>query len=94
MAGKGEPVFSSHSGQIIYAGRRFKGYGNVVIVEHSPSWASLYAHLKDIKVRTGQKVKQGALIGTVGNTGRASGYHLHFELFYKKKPVNPLNYLP
>ena len=89
----GTPVFSSHSGRVIYAGQRFSGYGKVVIVEFSNYWSSLYAHLNEIKVQEGQTVKQGALIGTVGRTGKVTGVHLHFELIYKKQPVNPLLYL-
>ena len=90
----GTSVFSGHSGRIIYAGNKLTGYGNVVVLEHSSKWASLYAHLKKIKVKTGQKIKQGDIIGSLGNTGQTSGLHLHFELMYKKKPVNPLLYLP
>ena len=90
----GTAVFSGHSGRIIYAGNKLTGYGNVVVLEHSSRWASLYAHLKQIKVKTGQKIKQGDIIGTLGNTGRVLGHHLHFELMYQKKPVNPLFYLP
>ena len=89
----GTLVLSSHSGKIVYAGNRLTGYGNMVIVEHS-SWASLYAHLQKIKVKTGQTVSKGDVIGTLGNTGKTTGPHLHFELIYKQKTVNPLKYLP
>lgn len=90
----GTTVFSSHSGRVVYAGKRLTNYGNVVIVEHSPHWASLYAHLQTIKVKIGQKIKKGDVIGTSGNTGKTSGPHLHFELMYNKKTVNPIPYLP
>lgn len=90
----GTPVLSIHSGRVVYAGNKLTGYGNIVIVEHSSHWASLYAHLQKIKVKTGQTVTQGDVIGTLGNTGRVSGPHLHFELIYKQKTVNPLMYLP
>jgi len=55
----GAAVFSSHSGKIIYMGNKLTGYEKVVVLEHSPRWASLYAHLKKIKVKIGQKVKPG-----------------------------------
>ncbi len=90
----GANVFSGHSGRVVYAGNKLTGYGNVVVLEHSFRWASLYAHLQKIKVKTGQTVRRGDIIGAVGKTGRVSGPHLHFELIYKKKPVNPLLYLP
>ena len=90
----GTPVLSAYSGRVVYAGKRLSGYGNTVIIEHPFQWASLYAHLHSIKVKRGQKLKQGEIIGTVGKTGRASGPHLHFELIHKKKVVNPLVYLP
>ena len=92
-APEGSAVFSSHSGRVIYAGSRLSGYGKTVIVEHSPFWATLYAHLKIIHVKKGWKIPRGFLIGAVGRTGNARGAHLHFELIYRKQPVNPLLYL-
>jgi len=89
----GTPIFSSHSGRVVYAGRRLTGYGNVIVVEHPSGWASLYAHLQRIEVKNGQKVRTGDRIGTLGNTGRTSGPHLHLELMYKGKVINPLLYL-
>ena len=91
-ARRGTPVLSSHSGRVIYAGKRFTGYGKTVIVEFSKYWSTLYAHLHEIKVKEGSSVSIGDIIGTVGRTGRATGSHLHFELMYKQQPVNPLPY--
>ena len=90
----GTPVFSVQNGKVIYSGKQFSGYGNVVIVEHNPQWTSLYAHLDQLKVKAGQRLKKGDRVGTVGKTGRSTGVHLHFELFYNKKNVDPLSYLP
>ena len=90
----GATVFSSHSGRVVYVGNRLTNYGNVVIVEYSQRWASLYAHLHTIKVKIGQKIKKGDMVGISGNTGKTSGPHLHFELMYNKKPINPIPYLP
>lgn len=93
-APQGTPVFSSHSGRVVYAGNRLSGYGKTVIVEYSPHWSTLYAHLKTIHVKTGWKIPQTFPLGTVGHTGNAKGSHLHFELIHKKQPVNPIPYLP
>ena len=91
----GAPVFSSHAGRVIYAGRGLSGYGNVVVLEHaSRRWASLYAHLDSFVVKTGETAPKGVFIGTVGRTGRATGPHLHFELLRDKKAVDPLLFLP
>ena len=92
-ANLGTAVLSSHSGRVVYAGKQFTGYGKVVVIEHDSHWTSLYSHLSRIQVKQGQRVKQGQVIGAVGSTGRSSGPHLHFELMYKKRNVNPLKYL-
>ena len=92
-APKGTPVKSAHDGKVIYASNRLSFYGKTVIVEYSKYWSSLYAHLDSIKISEGQKISKGQIIGTVGRTGRVTGVHLHFELIYKKQPVNPKFYL-
>ncbi len=90
----GQPVFSSAGGTVIYAGSQFSGYGKVIIIEHQYNWASLYGHLSKILVKNGSSVRKREKIGEVGNTGRSSSPHLHFELIHKKQPVNPVPYLP
>ncbi|MBE8221646.1 MAG: M23 family metallopeptidase [Bdellovibrionales bacterium] len=90
---RGAPITASHSGRIIYAGRKFSGYGRVVLIEYNKKWASLYAHLNSFNVKTGQKITAGQLIGKMGSSGKATGVHLHFELLRFKQPVNPINYL-
>ncbi|MGE3387311.1 MAG: M23 family metallopeptidase [Bdellovibrionales bacterium] len=87
---KGTAIFSSHEGLVIYAGRAFKGFGKMVIVEYDDQWATLYAHLDKITVRTGQIVEQGQTLGKMGRTGRATGVHLHFELLHNQRPVDPI----
>lgn len=91
---RGTPIISSEKGYVIYTGREFRGYGNLVVIEHSPEWATLYSHLDRILVKEGQFVKQGEIIGKMGRTGRASGVHLHFEIRHNRQPVNPQAYLP
>ena len=87
---RGTAIFSSHEGLVIYAGRAFKGFGKLVIIEYDNQWATLYAHLDKITVRQGQVVQQGQMLGKMGRTGRATGVHLHFELLYNKRPVDPV----
>lgn len=91
---KNAPIYAAESGKVIYAGRDFSGYGNLVIIEHrGDTWASFYAHLNGFKVREGQNVSRGQMIGLMGRTGRATGVHLHFEIRYKLRPVNPANFM-
>jgi murein DD-endopeptidase MepM/ murein hydrolase activator NlpD len=93
-ASKGTAILSAHEGTVIYAGRDFRGYGNMVMIEGAEGFATLYAHFSRISVTEGEKVHQGDKIGEMGRTGRATGTHLHFEVRTNEGPVNPLNYLP
>lgn len=91
---KGTPIYSAHQGMVIYAGRDFRGFGNMILIESGAGWATLYAHLNKILVSEGQKVKLGEFIAHMGNTGHSTGSHLHFEIRKNKGPVDPLMYLP
>ena len=91
-APSGTPIKTAQSGTVLYAGEQ-KGYGLIVIVEHSPTLITLYAHNRDLRVRTGQKVRREQVIATVGESGRTSGPHVHFEVRVDGKPVDPLEYL-
>ncbi len=87
-------IRAAESGRVLYAGREFNGYGKLIIIEHrGDTWATFYAHLNGFKVKEGQRVSKGQPIGYMGRTGRASGVHLHFEIRYNLRPVNPLNFL-
>lgn len=88
------PVYSAHKGMVIYAGRDFRGFGNMILIESGYGWATLYAHLDKILVSEGQKVTLGEPIALMGSTGRSTGPHLHFEIRKNKGPVDPLLYLP
>jgi murein DD-endopeptidase MepM/ murein hydrolase activator NlpD len=85
----GTPVISSQFGRVIFTGYRGH-YGKTVIVVHPQGYETLYAHLDKITVKRGQTIKQGERIGTIGNTGRSTGPHLHFEVHQNGKLVDPL----
>ena len=68
------------------------GYGKEVVVDHGFGFTSRYAHLEDIHVKVGQKLKRGEVLGTLGNTGRSTGPHLHYEIRKQGHPVNPMYY--
>jgi murein DD-endopeptidase MepM/ murein hydrolase activator NlpD len=87
--GYGAPVFAANSGEVFSAGWR-GGYGKCIIVLHGGSVSTLYGHLSQIRVRAGQTVQRGQLIGNVGSTGLSTGPHLHFEVRRNGVPVNPL----
>lgn len=92
-AQRGTAVLASHDGVVIYTGKEFRGYGKMIMIEKD-NWATLYAHLDKIVVYEGQKIRQGEVIGALGNTGRSSGPHLHFEIRKTDGPIDPLPYLP
>ncbi len=93
-APKGTPILASQAGTVIYAGREFRGYGKMVLIESGNGWATLYAHFDKILVSEGQKVRQGEVVGAMGRTGRATGVHLHFEVRKDRGPIDPLPLLP
>ncbi len=88
----GTPVFASRAGTVKFAGWR-TGYGNLVILSHG-AYETYYAHLSKISVFVGLQVSKGDLIGRVGETGTATGPHLHFEVRIGGKEDNPVAYLP
>ena len=69
-----------------------KGYGNRIVINHGYGYKTVYAHLSTFNVKTGQTVKRGELIGYVGNTGRSTGPHLHYEVLVNNRPTNPQMY--
>ena len=88
----GTPVKAAARGEVLFTGW-LKGYGQVIILDHGGDMTTVYAHLSGIDVREGQVVEQGTPIGRVGNTGVATGPHLHFEVRINANAVDPLNYL-
>lgn len=91
-AHKGTPIYAAESGWVTYQGRRFRGYGKLVILEHSSKWATFYAHMTKFALKEGTWVNKGDIIGYVGSTGRSTGAHLHFEIRFDNKPIDPMPY--
>lgn len=88
----GQPISAANSGVVVAAGW-VNGYGKYVKIKHYNGYATSYGHLSRIFVRRGQKVKQGQIVGKAGNTGRSTGPHLDFRVWYKGKPQDPAKYL-
>lgn len=88
----GESIYATGNGKVIEVGHDFFGYGNFIMIDHGFGYKTRYAHLKNATVAIGRIVKRGEAIGILGNTGRSTGPHIHYEVIYKNKPVNPLNY--
>lgn len=84
----GTPIRATAAGKVVFAGVN-GGYGNMVKIEHADNYLSIYGHLKHIQVKPGATVVRGDRIGTMGNSGRSSGSHLHYEVRHLDKPLNP-----
>jgi lipoprotein NlpD len=94
IAGKvGAPVVAAASGKVMYAGNGVRGLGNLILIGHSNSFITAYAHNEKLLVKTGQEVKKGDRIALMGQTDTTSP-RLHFEIRRSGTPVNPLAYLP
>ena len=89
---EGADIFATGDGVVIEAGYSIYGYGNRIIIDHGYGFKTIYAHLNKILVDEGQKVKRGDVIGLLGNTGRSTGAHLHYEVRLHNKTENPINY--
>lgn len=90
----GTPIYATGDGVVKVAGRSddLGGYGIAVLIDHGYGYQSLYAHMSEVKVRQGQSVKRGELLGLVGSTGLASGPHCHYEVWLNGNKVNPIYY--
>jgi septal ring factor EnvC (AmiA/AmiB activator) len=91
-AAQGTDVEAVYAGNVIYTGW-FKGYGNLIIVDHGNEYVTLYAHVREILVKEGDDVRQGERIATVGDTGSLAGPRLYFEVRYQGKPQDPEQWL-
>jgi murein DD-endopeptidase MepM/ murein hydrolase activator NlpD len=89
---KGTPIYATGSGKVIRVDNRSTGYGKHVRIDHGFGYITLYAHLSKYNVKKGKKVKRGDVIGYVGSTGRSQAPHLHYEVRYNKRKINPINF--
>lgn len=89
----GTPVFAAAAGEVVYAGAGIRGYGNLVVLQHAGDLLTVYAHNAAVFVTQGQAVRAGERIAAVGQTGRATGPHLHFEVREGQIPRDPMPYL-
>jgi murein DD-endopeptidase MepM/ murein hydrolase activator NlpD len=92
-APKGAAIRAIAAGRVMYSDP-FGGYGNLIVIKHESGLTSHYGHCDALKVRVGQFVRPGDIIGTVGSTGRSTGPHLHFEIRRNGEPQHPERILP
>lgn len=87
----GTPVYATADGTVRTSSWQ-SAYGNMVEIDHGYNYTTRYAHMSKLIAQVGKKVKRGDLIGLVGNTGKSTGPHLHYEVRYRGAPQNPVNY--
>lgn len=88
----GTPIYATASG-VVERAENSGGYGNHVVIEHGYGYQTLYAHLSEITVSKGDKVQRGQMIAFMGNTGRSTGTHLHYSIYYQGKAIDPKPYM-
>ena len=88
----GTPIYATGDGVVKEVETKYRGYGKKVVIDHGFGYQTLYGHMSKFAVKKGQKVKRGEIIGYVGNTGTSTAPHLHYEVIYKGKKVNPVHY--
>lgn len=88
----GTPIYATGDGVVDLVRTRFYGYGNIVEIDHGFGYKTRYAHMQSSTVTEGMHISRGSCIGTVGSTGKSTGSHLHYEVLYKDRPVNPVNF--
>ncbi len=88
----GTPIYATGDGVVARADNGATGYGNHIVIKHGYGYETLYAHLSKYKVKKGEKVKRGDVIGYVGSTGRSEAPHLHYEVHKNGQVINPINF--
>ena len=90
---RGQPVYASAAGKVVYVGNQLRGYGNLVMIKHNEDYITAYAHNDKLMVNNGQSVKIGQQIATMGSTD-ADSVRLHFQIRYRATAIDPMRYLP
>ena len=90
---RGDKVHATGSGVVRRSSFNHGGFGNCIVIRHTNGYETLYAHLSKRLVKIGDRVTRGQVIGLVGNTGRSTGSHLHYEVHYHKKTIDPMKFL-
>lgn len=93
LAPDGTDVRATEYGLVLYAGDELRGYGNVIVLDHGEGITTLYGHLREFRVKSGDAVVPGQVIGAVGRTGNATTSHLHFELRLENEALDPGLYI-
>lgn len=88
----GTEVYATGDGRVVSVKKSKWGYGNTIEIDHGFGYETKYSHLHEFKVRKGEKITRGQLIGTVGNTGKSTAPHLHYEVHKNNRPVNPIHF--
>ncbi len=91
-ASVGTEIYSTGDGTVVEVSRSRGGYGNCIVINHGYGYQTLYAHLSKIEVKAGQKVTRGQVVGRVGNTGKSTSPHLHYEVHKNSRSVDPINF--
>lgn len=91
-AATGTPIYATGDGTVRESGYDNGGYGNHVVINHGYGYRSLYGHMKKTKVRVGDRVKRGEVIGWVGSTGKSTGPHLHYEVIKNGDKIDPIHF--
>ena len=89
---KGTPIISSGAGKVISVKHTRSGYGLCIKIDHGYGYVTLYAHMSRTSVKVGQKVTRGQVIGKMGRSGTATASHLHYEVHYKGRAIDPIHY--
>lgn len=94
QAAIGTPVYAADEGEVVYAGNTVRGYGNMIVLKHVDALMTVYAHNSVLLVKVGQHVSSGQRIALSGQSGHATGPHVHFEVRRDQAPRDPLQFLP
>ena len=91
-APRGTPIYATGDGVVKYTRNDLNGFGLYMVIDHGYGYQTLYGHMSSYKAKAGQNVKRGEIIGYVGNSGKSTAPHCHYEVHKNGVPVNPVNY--